>query len=283
MQTEPLTETATEIAKRSKSNLAFALGCLPAERRKDMVSFYAFCRIVDDLADSEDISEADRRVGLAKWRAVVRGDATLNTPVAHDMGRLASKYNIDPALLEQIIDGMEADLTVKRYQTWEELRGYCYKVASVVGLVSLEIFGVTDPRGKEYAINLGYALQLTNILRDVRADWENEGRIYLPAEDMAAHGYTEEMLARREMNAAFFSLMKFESDRALGFYARAVAATPPKEKRPLLAAEAMRRIYHGILVKMRADGFKVFDQRYRLSRWRKAGIVAAAWVRGLVG
>ena len=272
---------AAAIARRSKSNLAFALGCLPAERRRDMITFYAFCRIVDDIADEEGFSLKDRRIQLAAWRRVVRGEQSAPDEVARDVVALPQKYGFSAALLEEIIDGVSMDLENRRYETFAELQTYCYKVASVVGLVSLAIFGVDEGEGRDYAVNLGYGLQLTNILRDVRVDWENDGRLYLPLEDMARFGYTVEDVAARRHNAAFEALMKFEAGRAGEFYAKSRAAMPKNHRGRLLAAEAMRQIYHGILVRMQEEGYRVYEKRYRLTKGHKAFILISAWVRGL--
>jgi 15-cis-phytoene synthase len=268
------------VARRAKSNLAITLACLPVERRRDMTSFYAFCRIVDDIADEKEFSLKDRRIQLGAWRRIVRGEQLPADAVGREVVGLPRKYDFDPSLLEEIIDGVSMDLENRRYETFEDLRKYCYKVAGLVGLISLKIFGVTDSRAREYAINLGYALQLTNILRDVEADWKNDGRVYLPLEDLAAHGYTIDDVAACRYNDSFLTLMRFEAARAAEYFERAVASFPRHEAGRLQAAEAMRKIYHGILLRMQADGFKIYHRRYRLPAWRKAIILALAWWRG---
>ena len=268
-----------EVMRRSKSNLAFALACLPPEPRRDMMTFYAFCRVVDDIADEPEFSLKDRRIQLGAWRRTVRGEQMPAGEVAREVVKLPQKYGFSESWLEEIIDGVSMDLERCRYATFDDLAAYCHKVAGVVGLVSLSIFGVRDPAARDYAINLGQALQLTNILRDLRDDWENEQRLYLPTEDLVRFGYFEPDIAAHRYNRAFDDLMRFESDRALEFFARAVAAFPRSEARKLLAAEAMRKIYLGIHLKMRRDGFRVFDKRYRLPLLRKAAIVAGTWLR----
>jgi phytoene synthase len=276
------TANAAVVTRRAKSNLAFALACLPRERRRDMTTFYAFCRVVDDLADEGDASLRARRIELGAWRRTVLGEQLPSDGLAGEVVELPRKYGFDPALLEAVIDGVSTDLEVRRFKTFTELRAYCYKVASVVGLVSLRIFGLPAGTGDEYAINLGLALQLTNILRDVRVDWENDGRLYLPLEDLEAHGCPVEDIARRVHSAGFRSVMRFEADRALGFFEAARAAFPREHARRLQSAEAMRRIYHGILRKMEADGFRVLDRRYRLGWPRKALILGGSVLRGLL-
>jgi phytoene synthase len=171
------------------------------------------------------------------------------------------------------------DLDGANYATWEDLRLYCYRVASAVGLVSIEIFGCREPASREYAIELGLALQLTNILRDVGEDWRNGGRIYLPREDLARFGYTTDDLAAGRRNDAFLALMRFETQRARGFYARAIALLPAGDRRALVAAEIMRTIYTRLLDRMERDGFHVFTQRYRLSRLAKLAAICGTIVR----
>jgi phytoene synthase len=283
MTTTPSGKTAREIVKRSRSNLAFALACLPKRRRQDMYVFYAFCRVVDDIADDEGWTTPQRMEALDRWRAVVRGEAPDPGPFESDLLELRRSYQIPEEELLEIIDGVAMDIEPRRYRTWDELKQYCYRVAGCVGLVSIRIFGCKDPKSREYAINLGYALQITNILRDVRADWENGQRIYLPLDEMAAAGYSVADLAGLRHNEAFERLMRQQVARARDYYHLARAALVKRDRRPLLAAEAMRRIYSETLDLLEKDGYHVFDQRYRLSKFRKARLVAGAWTKGLIG
>ena len=283
MITTPSGRTAHEIVKRSRSNLAFALACLPKRRRQDMYVFYAFCRVVDDIADDEGWTTPQRHTALQRWRLVVRGEAADLEPFEADLLGLMGRYQIPAQEMLEIIDGVAMDIEPRRYAHWEDLRIYCYRVASCVGLVSIRIFGCKDPKSRDYAINLGYALQLTNILRDLRGDWENGQRIYLPAEDMAAAGYTVEDLAAHRYEAAFTKLMQQQIARARAYYQLAQQSLTKADRRPLLAAEAMRRIYSETLDLLEKDNFHVFEQRYRLSNLRKARLVASAWTKGLLG
>ncbi len=266
-------EAAARIAKRSKSNLAFALALLPAERRRDMQTFYAFCRIVDDIADSSELARDEKAAGLARWHAVVSGDAEKPTPLEASVAALGSKYRIEPHLFDDIIAGVTSDLDRRRYDTFAELERYCYQVAGAVGLVSIEIFGHEDRGCREYALQLGNALQVTNILRDVRTDLDLEDRIYLPREDMERFGVTESDLRAGRQDDKFRALMAFEADRADAFYAAAAGALPDIDRRAMAQAEGMRRIYQTILAKMRADGFRVFDQRYRIGNLYKVALL----------
>jgi len=270
---------AQAITRASKSNLALAFVSLPRERREDMVVFYAWCRVIDDIADDPGQTVEERRTALDKWKEAVQrpveGESTLAAPVR----KLVEKYHLQASHFHEIIAGVEMDLHGASYETWEDLRLYCHRVASVVGLISIEIFGCRDPRAQEYAEQLGLALQLTNILRDVGEDFANGGRIYLPREDLARFGYTPEDLAASRHNAAFLALMRFEAERARGFYAAATEALPPGDRRALVAAEIMHSVYRRLLDRMERDDFHVFGQRYSLGRLRKLGLITRAILR----
>src|SRR2546422_1181909 len=167
-----------------------------------MTVFYAFCRVIDDIADSSELSVAEKQKHLAAWRAMLRAAAQDEPALARDVRGLMQKYSLSPEMLEEIIAGVEMDLSILRYSTFKELRIYCYRVASAVGLVSIEIFGYENPRCREYAIDLGLALQMTNIIRDVWKDFR-AGRIYLPQEDLVRFGYSEADLTKRQYNEHF--------------------------------------------------------------------------------
>ena len=265
---------ATTITRQSKSNLALAFISLGRERKRDITVFYAFCRVVDDIADSSELSVIEKRVRLAKWRQMLRATAPDEPPLARDVRQLRHKYSLAPEMLEEIIAGVEMDLSVLRYPTFKESRVYCYRVASAVGLVSIEIFGYRNPRCREYAIDLGFALQMTNIIRDVGKDLQ-DGRIYLPQEDMSRFHYSERDLQKRESNEHFLRLMQFEAARAREFFARAAAALPPEDRRAMAPAEIMASIYRGLLRRIELDKFRVFEKEYRLSKPEKAGRIAA--------
>jgi phytoene synthase len=266
--------SAEEITRASKSNLALAFVALPPERRADMSIFYAFCRVIDDIADEEGIPPEQRRLGLDTWRRALAAPQPDDPPLAPTVRALMQKYRLTPEHFLEIIAGCEMDLAPAHYETWDDLRLYCYRVASAVGLVSIEIFGYTDAGCREYAIQLGLALQVTNIIRDVGADWENGGRIYLPREEMQRFGVSEEDLAAGRENDAFRALIEFQAERAESLYVQAVAALPAVDRRSMVAAEIMRHVYHRLLGKMRRGGFHVLRQRYRLSKAAKLACVA---------
>ena len=265
---------ATKITRQSKSNLALAFVSLGPERKRDITVFYAFCRVIDDIADSSEIDVAEKETRLAEWRRMLRAAAPGEPSLASGVRRLIDKYSLAPEMLEEIIAGVEMDLHISRYATFEDLRVYCYRVASAVGLVSIEIFGYRNPACKEYAIQLGLALQLTNIIRDVGKDLRN-GRVYLPHEDLARCGYSERELQDRQYNERFVDLMNFEAQRAEGFFTRAAELLPIEERRSMVAAEIMASVYHALLQRMKRDRFRVFEKAYALTKLQKAGRVTA--------
>jgi phytoene synthase len=269
---------AAKITRQSKSNLALAFVALGRERRNDITIFYAFCRVIDDIADSSATTASEKASVLKAWRTWIRESTPGEPSLAGDVRSLYAKYAIHPPMLDEIIDGVEMDLGSVRYQTFEELRMYCYRVASAVGLVSIEIFGYRNVACRDYAIQLGLALQMTNIIRDVGKDLNNE-RIYLPQEDLTRFGYSEADLRARRHNDAFVRLMEFQASRAEEFFSRAAALLPREDRRAMVAAEIMKSVYHALLQRMRADRFRVFDKEYKLSKIEKSGRVAGQLLR----
>ena len=265
---------AAKITRTSKSNLALAFVSLSRERRRDITTFYAFCRLIDDIADDVDLSVEEKRRRLSEWRQWLHRPASNESPVAAGVRGLMQKYAVTPEMLEEIIAGVEMDLQIHRYQSFDELRVYCYRVASAVGLVSIEIFGYRNPACKEYAIQLGFALQMTNIIRDVGKDL-SVGRIYLPQEDLARFDYSEKELQDRQYNERFIQLMQFEAARAWQFFARAAEGLPREDRRSMVAAEIMASVYRGLLRRMELDKFRVFEREYGLNKLEKAGRIAA--------
>jgi len=263
---------AAEITRASKSNLALAFVSLSGQRRRDITTFYAFCRVIDDIADDPRVSAEVKRTELARWRRSLREAFPDQPPLAGAVRAMMATYPLRAEMLEEIIAGVEMDVEGCRYQTWEELRVYCYRVASAVGLVSIEIFGYTDPRCREYAVELGLALQVTNIIRDVGVDLTN-GRIYLPTEDLNQFGYPERDLRARVHDDRFARLMRFQATRARAFFAQAAKTLPAQDRRAMVPAEIMRSVYQALLTRMERDGFRVFDHTYRLSRMEKTARV----------
>jgi phytoene synthase len=269
---------AAKITRESKSNLALAFVSLGRERREDITVFYAFCRVIDDIADSTELTPREKARDLTAWRQWLREGTPDEPTLARDLRDLITKYSLTPAMLEEIIDGVEMDLRNVRYDSFDELRLYCYRVASAVGLVSIEIFGYRNPTCRQYAIQLGLALQMTNIIRDVGKDL-SAGRIYLPQQDLARFDYSEEDLRLKKHNEPFRRLMEFEAARAEAFFAEAAELLPREDRRSMVAAEIMRSVYQALLRRMKSDGFRVFEKEYRLSRLEKGGHVAAQLFR----
>jgi phytoene synthase len=253
---------------QSNSNLAFALAFLPSDRRADALTFYRFCRIVDDIADTDDLDFLTKQRTLDAWiRALTDRPGALPA----DLRDLLERRDIDPQLLVAIVSGMTTDLHQTRYDTFEDLRSYCWRAASAVGLASIRIFGATQPASTTYAENLGLALQLTNILRDVKED-AGRDRIYLPAEDLYRFGVKESDILENRASKNFRELARFEADRASAYYSEAASALSPTDRTALRTAEIMRAIYERTLQKMCADNFQVFRKRYRLNRLQKLWI-----------
>ena len=272
---------AAAITRQSKSNLALAFVSLGRERKRDITIFYAFCRVVDDIADSAELSITEKRMRLTNWRQILRAGTPDEPLLARDVRQLMHKYSLSPDMLEEIIAGVEMDLSIARYPTFEDLRIYCYRVASAVGLVSIEIFGYRNARCRKYAVDLGLALQMTNIIRDVWKDFQ-AGRIYLPQEDLVRFHYSEADLAKRQYNEQFIQLMQFQASRAREFFGRAVAELPPEDRRAMVPAEIMRSIYWALLRRIELDNFRVFEKEYRLSKLEKAGRIATQLLKSFV-
>ena len=274
---------AAEITRQAKSNLAFALRVLPSDRRDDAVVFYAFCRVIDDLADDLDRPLAEREAGLEAWKAGLVDGFSEPDALQQQVMDMRERRDIPADSLVAVIDGCLMDLHPQRFGTWEDLSQYTWKVACAVGLVSLRIFGARDPQTEAYAVALGHALQLTNILRDVGEDLANGGRIYLPLADLARFQYDERDLFGRVHDGRFMAMMAYQADRAERFYDDAKRFLPAGDARAMMPAEVMRKIYSTLLVRMRRDGFQVFDRRYRISKARKMAILSKELMRSRLG
>jgi 15-cis-phytoene synthase len=264
---------AEKITKKSQSNLAFAFVSLPKEKRRDITTFYAFCRQIDDAADDPNVPLAERKHWLEGWRRWLRKEEAGEPGFASELRRVIGRYHIDLQLFEEILLGVEADLQPVTYPNFEALHRYCYRVASAVGLVSIEIFGYRNPMCKEYAHILGVALQLTNIIRDVGKDLQNGGRIYLPLAELSMFGYSEERLRNQIYDRRFVRLMQYQAERAHSFFAQARRLLPQEDRRSMIAAEGMRAIYFDLLQRIERDRFQVLKKTYRLSRLEKAMII----------
>ena len=268
------------IARRTGKNFYYSFLVMPSAKRVAMCAIYAFMRRSDDIADGA-ANPALASEGLRHWRASVdaalRGEDT-NEPTLPALADTVNRYRIEARYFHELLDGTEMDQRVTRYETFDGLYRYCYHVASVVGLIVLPVFGYKDKAALVPAEACGIAFQLTNILRDVRED-AGLGRIYLPGEDLAKFGVEEADIMSSRSTPQFIELMKFEAARAREYYrkARSLLDMVESDSRGTLAV--MMAIYGGILDKMEAKNYAVFEQRIRLSTAEKLWMVMKHWGR----
>jgi 15-cis-phytoene synthase len=274
------------ITQKSASNLALAFVLLPRPKRDAMSALYAFCREVDDVADEELVPAEKRREQLAAWRADVRRACEGGKPefvLNREFQPVIREFGLRFQLFDELIQGCEMDLDTKRYETYEQLEVYCYRVASAVGLLSIEIFGYQNPACREYAVYLGKALQLTNILRDVRTDAER-GRIYLPLSELARFDVREDEILRFEYSERFHELAKSVAAKARHFYRLARETLPPEDRRAMVAAELMGSVYWRLLRKLERQQFNVFGlEPTRLTKGQKLLLILRSWYRFFSG
>ncbi len=270
------------ITRKSASNLALAFVLLPRAKRDGMSALYAFCRQVDDVADDESSPVERRREQLAAWRADVRCACGAGTPqfqVNRELQPVIRRYRLPFELFDELLKGVEMDLDIKRYENYDQLELYCYRVASVVGLLSIEIFGYQNPACRDYAVHLGKALQLTNILRDVRTD-ADRGRIYLPLSELARFTVAPEEILRHEYSPRFCELATAVAARARHYYRLAGATLPAADRPSMVAAELMGSLYWRLLRKLEARKFNVFGpEPTRLNQGQKLLLVLRTWYR----
>ncbi|MBL0122520.1 MAG: presqualene diphosphate synthase HpnD [Betaproteobacteria bacterium] len=265
-------------AAKSGSSFYYSFRFLTADRRRAITALYAFCREVDDIAD--EVADIDvARAKLGWWRAEVANlfAGHPQHPVTQALESATRLFGVDQNRLNEIIDGMEMDLTWHRYNDYESLKLYCHRVAGVVGQLSASIFGYSNPQTLDYAENLGLAFQLTNIIRDVGEDARRD-RIYLPAEELHRFGVTVEDILRARHSANFEQLMAFQAERAKSLYDEAFRVLLPEERRPQRPGLIMAAIYRTLLNEIERDGFKVLTQRTSLTPLRKFWIAWRTWM-----
>jgi 15-cis-phytoene synthase len=277
------TKFVSRITRKSRSNFFFAFLTLPRPQREAIYAVYAFCRIVDDAVDLGQ-DRAAQRAELARWREEIRRvyEGRPKHPAAERLQEAVKLFPIPREALLEIIAGVEMDLGRSTYETFEDLYPYCYRVASAVGLCCIEIFGYADKRAREYAVDLGVALQLTNIMRDVEPD-ARAGRVYVPQEDLRRFGVKADDLAAGRYTPEFVELMAAQGARAHTYYERAWAALPRSDARTLFAAEIMGRTYFALLRVMERRRYRVFGTRVRVATPKKLAIPLRCWTRSRWG
>jgi phytoene synthase len=274
------------LTQKSASNLAPAFILLPREKRDAMSALYAFCRAVDDVADEDSVPTEKRREQLAAWREDIRRACENKTPqfiLNQEFAPVIRQFKLPFALFDELIRGCEMDLEKLRYENYDELELYCYRVASAVGLLSIEIFGYKNPACHDYAIYLGKALQLTNILRDVKND-AARGRIYLPQSELKKFNVTEAEILGSKFSENYFTLAGSVAGRAKHFYSLAQKTLPAEDRRSMVAAELMGSVYWRLLQKLERGRFNVFGaQPLKLSKPHKLALILQSWLRFAAG
>jgi phytoene synthase len=266
------------LSQAAGSNFYYSFLLLPRNKRRAISNVYAFCRTLDDIVD-EDHAGRDPYAELQHWREEIV--ACYEGYPATDFGEhlmgSVEEFALPRQAFLDLIDGMEMDLKWHSYQTFADLREYCYRAASTVGLICIEIFGYESPRTREYAVNLGLALQLTNILRDLKEDIAR-GRIYIPLEDLDRFGYSADDLKANLYNRPFIELIKYQQTRARSYFEKAAASLPDQDRKSVFAAEIMSAIYREMLDQIAKVKYDVFRNRLSLTRRRRLQVALNIWL-----
>lgn len=275
-------EVSQAITRKSASNLALAFVLLPREKRGEMAALYAFCREIDDVADDETVPADVRRAALQAWREDVQRACSGESPqfaVNRELQAVIERRKLPFHHFDELLKGVEMDLDIRRYDTLAQLEEYCYRVASVVGLLSIEVFGYKNPACRDYAVYLGKALQLTNILRDVRFDAERN-RLYIPLAECRSFGVDPDDILAGKYSGDYLRLARHLGDIAKDFYAKARQTLPAGDRRSMATAELMGTVYWNLLRKLERRRFNVFDHaETRLSKVQKLFLVFRMWYR----
>ncbi|MCO5251795.1 MAG: squalene/phytoene synthase family protein [Candidatus Kapabacteria bacterium] len=272
-----------EPPKLERSNFLYSFKLLPKEERNAITSVYAFCSYIDDIVDgSPNINNKSVQKKLDRlswWENEIEKIYATRTlsPILFPFQAAIYRFDIPKQYFLTLIDGVRTDLIRNRYETFDELKHYCYSVAGIVGLISIEIFGHRYEETKNYAVNLGYALQMTNILRDVKHD-KDRGYIYLPQEDLDRFGITESDIFEERYNDNFIEMMRFQTGRAREYFHKARTFLRPDEKPTIIAAEIMDSIYYRLLEKIELSEYDVFRRRIRVSALHKFMITMKHWL-----
>ena len=275
-------EECRRVTRREAKNFYYAFLTLPAERRRAIYVAYTFCRHCDDSVDNLG-SMDDKLVILSNLRQKLEEcyHGQSSDPVFLGLGDVARRYEIPQEYFQEVLSGVESDLVKDRYQNFDELRQYCYQVASAVGLICIHIFGFSDARAKDYAIDLGLAMQLTNIARDVKEDLDM-GRIYLPQDEMARFGCTEAALMAGTVNREFVNLMRFQCQRAREYFDSGFRLLPYLSRRSRACPAALGRIYSRVLDRIEDVDYDVLHHRASLSTSEKVRVMAQTWLTSLL-
>mgnify|MGYP001265845976 CR=1 FL=1 len=273
-------DQSKQIARDSKSSFYYAFSLLSPDKRDAMNTVYAFCRKTDDIVDECGDPDDLKYEKLKHWRIELEKAIYNQSDYAllNKLTNIIRQFNIPLEPFFELIIGMEMDLQKKRYLSFDDLKRYCYHVASTVGLMCIEIFGYKNKSAKDYAVNLGVAMQLTNILRDVGKDAEN-GRIYLPQNDLIQYNYSEEELFKREFNQNFISVMQCQANRAHHYFDLANNSLDFEDKPSMFPARAMQHIYFKLLNKIESADYNVLDNNIKIGKLEKAAIAIGVWAK----
>ncbi|MBI4810820.1 MAG: presqualene diphosphate synthase HpnD [Ignavibacteriales bacterium] len=265
--------------KESKTSFYFSFSFLPKRKRDALKTVYAFCRTTDDIVDNEKDVNSKVEI-LRKWRGELERalNGTSSYQILNQLNNVAKRFKIPVVHFYELLKGVEMDLVKNRYETFEELKEYCYLVASTVGLMSLGIFGPRNEKTKEYAINLGIALQLTNIIRDVGID-AKYGRIYIPQEDLRRFSYSEAELISSRYSDSFRKMMEYQAHRAEEYFQKAQETLPREDRRVMFAAKIMERIYFHTLLRIKEADYNVFSKNVTLPRILQFAIAMKYWIK----
>jgi phytoene synthase len=269
-----------DVMKKSKTSFLFSTLLLSKEKSEALKTIYAFCRKSDDIVDDVSVSIEKKISNLEKWNTELKKtfESGSDIKLLNDLNVIKEKYNIPEEPFFELLKGMELDLSEKRYDTFEELKQYCYYAASTVGLMTIRIFGFENPKTIDFAINLGIALQLTNILRDIKKD-ALLGRIYLPIGDMKKFGYNENDLINNLYNENFISLMKYEVERAKQFYIDAKKCLAKEDEKNMSSAILMEKTYYKILKEIEKNEYDVFSEDIHVSVFNKLMVALSVYFK----
>jgi len=269
-------------AAASGSSFYYSFMFLPKQKREAIIALYAFCREVDDVVD-ECTELKVAQVKLAWWKEEIQNLYKGNPihPVTKALQPFVQEFRLSEEHFLEIIDGMEMDLNFNRYEDFKQLQLYCYRVASVVGILSAQIFGFSNRKTLKFAHDLGLAFQLTNIIRDVGED-ARRNRIYIPLDELARFGVSEEDILRSRESGAVKQLLEFQIERAESHYDRALNGLPEEDRKNQRVGLIMAAIYRTLLREIKADGAeKVLNSRTSLGTLRKLSLAFNTWLRNL--